>query len=408
MRAASIEVARTNADGEEGSDAQMDSAVIALGKLLAYAAEDLDMPREVDAQLTARYWQLANWIKEDHSERFRAQSEIYPQGSRRLGLMVQPVNPDDDYDVDLVYRRDILRGSITQSELKASLGEQLSAFVQHLEDMGEDPPELSEGSRCWTLRYRDRFHMDVLPALPNDDPSRTRESSILITDKDLREWQTSDPQGYAAWFESRMQLARALTREAMAKADSVNVQDIPPDTVKTPLQRMVQLLKRHRDLRYQGDRDDKPTSILITTLAARTYEDGSDLPDALRAFGTNARRHIQMRGGEAWVANPVNGGENFADRWRKHPERRAIFLEWLDHVERDVQAMWRQDGLHRVAEVLGKSFGNTLADRVVRRAGNEVLQLRQQGALRVASGGATLSTSVGVPVRPHTFFGGRG
>lgn len=389
----------------------MDSAVIALGSLLGHLADELDVPAEVDAQLTAAYRQLATWIRDDHDARFRASSEIYPQGSRRLGVMVQPIKVADDHDVDLVYRRNILRESITQAELKRALGEQLRDFVTYLERTGAEVPILSEGSRCWTLRYPSRrFHMDILPALPNDEPNRPRDTSILITDKDLRQWQPSDPQGYAAWFSSRMVRARDAMRALMAKADGVHIQDIPSDTVKTPLQRMVQILKRHRDQRFEGDRKHKPASILITTLAARSYVDGVDLSDALRGFRRDARSFIVVRNGVEWIVNPTNDRENFADRWITHPDRRTKFFEWLDGLEHDMDGLVRQDGLglHRVAEALRKSFGADVTDRAMKRAGNEVLALRQQGALRSSAGTGALSRSRGTPVRPHTFFGGRG
>ena len=49
---------------------------------------------------------------------------------------------------------------------------------------------------------------------------------------------------------------------------------------KSPLQRVVQILKRHRDLMFNGD-ESKPISIIITTLAARAYNKETDVLDAL-------------------------------------------------------------------------------------------------------------------------------
>ena len=36
--------------------------------------------------------------------------------------------------------------------------------------------------------------------------------------------------------------------------------------------------------------------------------------------------------GEDLIANPSNPAENFADRWKEHPERRAAFFEWHEQA----------------------------------------------------------------------------
>lgn len=52
---------------------------------------------------------------------------------------------------------------------------------------------------------------------------------------------------------------------------------------KTPLQRAVQILKRHRDIMFAGD-EDKPVSIIITTLAAKAYQEKVRLPKPCKRF----------------------------------------------------------------------------------------------------------------------------
>ena len=126
-----------------------------LSQLLALLAEDLDIPLELDRRLTAAYEDLGAFLKQDAEELFRASAEVYPQGSRRLGTLVRPVEEDADYDVDLVYRRDVARTSVTQQQLKESAGEQLKRYVQRKRKL--DPanaPSLREGGRCWTFIRR--------------------------------------------------------------------------------------------------------------------------------------------------------------------------------------------------------------------------------------------------------------
>ena len=61
---------------------------------------------------------------------------------------------------------------------------------------------------------------------------------------------------------------------------------------KSPLQRVVQILKRHRDLMFNGD-ESKPISIIITTLAARAYNKETDVLDALVNVVNSMERYIE-------------------------------------------------------------------------------------------------------------------
>ena len=157
-----------------------------LAEILGYVGEELDIPEDVYQDIRRRYMDLGGWLKADHLEHYQSDAEIYPQGSLRLGTAVRPVKEEDEYDVDLVYRRDIQKESTTQEELKRDLEEQLKRYLRYLADGGSEVPELVPGRRCWTLDYRGQFHMDILPALPDDEAAehnrRDAENGIIIPD----------------------------------------------------------------------------------------------------------------------------------------------------------------------------------------------------------------------------------
>ena len=153
-----------------------------------------------------------------------------------------------------------------------------------------------EGRRCWTLLYRDnsdnpkeKYHMDILPSVADKDyankltklyaESFSEKSidqiSIRITDnksedyktsKDIKNWLKSNPDGYALWFANRCKSDESI---------KMRTEDVVPigkyNKEKTTLQRIVQILKRHRDIMFSEDTDNKPISIIITTLAAKAY-----------------------------------------------------------------------------------------------------------------------------------------
>jgi hypothetical protein len=165
------------------------------------------------------------------------------------------------------------------------------------------------------------------------------------------------------------------------------------------------LLKRHRDLHFQHDQDDKPASIIITTLAAWAYEGQTNLLDALARMASTMPDHIESRNGVYWVANPVNGEENFADKWKEHPQRRQKLLTWLNKVTADLKTAGEVPGISEIAHALGASFGSSVAMKAVTRFGDVFAQQRQSGKLWMASGTGMLGVTGTTKVRNHTFYG---
>lgn len=386
----------------EDARAQLSEIFIAL-------SDALDVPPEIDRQLKDEYAKLALFVREDSVDRHRTDSEIYAQGSRRTGTIVAPVRAGQDFDLDIVYLRHLKRESVTQYELKLQAGDQLTRYLAWRRQMGLELPELTEGGRCWTLTWSGRYHMDVLPALPGDEPQRVYlgHNHIIITDRELKLWQPSNPRGLAIWFRGRMERALRAVRERRATLASVHIEQIPEDEVKTPLQRVVQLLKRHRDVFYEGQPEHRPSSIIVTTLAARAYENQMDVFDALCWVVPRMREFVELRDGVFWVQNPTNLEENFADRWAKDPLRASRFFEWLAQVEADLGEVADARGIHNTTDALGRGWGQAASTAAAGRFGDGLRAQRIANALRVSAGAATLAPSGSVLIAPHTFFGAK-
>ena len=248
-----------------------------------------------------------------------------------------------------------------------------------------------EGRRCWTLHYADdaQFHMDVLPCLPDaqayqlllerrEHAAFARDQSlsgqaIAITDWTLpqyeqlaEDWPLSNPLGYAAWFRARMvvQLLEGKKRFAKRQMITASVDDIPDYKVKTPLQRGIQLLKRHRDSTF-GDNEHKPISIIITTLSAKAYNEEPTISEALQTILTTMDQFIEYRGEEAWVVNPVNPEENFADKWAEESKKRENFFKWLEQARHDFALYLRTSPFDEMPEVLKEVLGSSAVDRTL-------------------------------------------
>ena len=334
-----------------------------LGQLLLKAAESLDIPDHVYEDATLKYENVGGWLSADDSKLRGYSPEIYPQGSFRLGTVVRPVSEEDEYDIDLVCHLDLRKEQTTQKDLKQVVGDRLKQRA----DLARILEPLR---RCWRLDYppesqMPRFHMDVLPAIPNRERPPT---GILLTDTELTLWQSSNPKAYADWFYERMKTVFLLQRTQLAKSFQADVEEVPEWQVKTSLQRAIQILKRHRDIYFQSIPDDRPVSIIITTLAALAYNNQADVYAALVDIVRDMPRLIEKRNGRWWVGNPVEPNENFADKWNEYPKRREAFERWLKKASDD---LLRASQVQTLSEAL-VSLTPTLGQRTMNKAASDL------------------------------------
>ncbi|MCA2997693.1 MAG: hypothetical protein ING75_03735 [Rhodocyclaceae bacterium] len=114
---------------------------------------------------------------------------------------------------------------------------------------------------------------------------------------------------------------------------------------------------------FADSADRKPISIIITTLAAQSYDGSSDLAIALetilRTMGS------KIRASHPRVPNPVNPVEDFADKWPT-PEGRRLHLEenfftWLRQAQSDFGTLATSGDRKHLAEIAALRIGVTLA-----------------------------------------------
>ncbi len=376
--------------------------------ILETLGESLDITKTQFDNLTRSYRAVGEFLENDPT--FIAYNPLVtPQGSLRLGTIIKPVSPSDDLDVDLVYRLSDKYYSWTQKNIKEKVGFRLKDSDRYSPMLQND-----EGRRCWTLLYRDnsdnpleKYHMDILPAVADSKYSERLlrlysqnysdltidQISIRITDTQsnnyetsiqANEWLKSNPDGYALWFANRCKsgVSLKMLMEQVVPFDNYN-------TNKTVLQRIVQILKRHRDMMFYTDNEDKPISIIITTLAARAYSGESNLVDGLANVVGNMEKGISKgMNEEDWIGNPVNPEENFADKWPTHPKRRENFYKWLNAVKKDVADIFEGSNHTEINSNIGRIFGQDAA-----KTAASLLAERRKSSI---TAGATLLSSSGV------------
>jgi len=320
----------------------------------------LELPDSAYDKAQKRYEDLGEWFDRDESAVARNNPHVFPQGSFRLGTAIRPLDGSEEYDLDLAckLRDGISKNSCTQEALKKLVGIEMEAYRK----ARGITSRLEAKHRCWRLEYQDdlRFHMDIVPCIPADEKRQkailasirntgldehiagsASQTTISITD-DRHEgyryicddWNISNPEGYAKWFEYRLNPQQGKIILGKAQVD-----DMPLFKKKAPLQRVIQILKRHRDNWSKDNPESKPISIIITTLAARAYSGETDIVTALG--NVLAKMGGLVSPTRPRVPNPVDPEEDFADRWYRndclHLQLEKNFNAWLLQAGIDFQ-----------------------------------------------------------------------
>lgn len=375
-------------------------------------AESLNITPGQFNEAKAKYERLSEYLKTKIKP-----LEVYLQGSFELGTVIRPIKSmeEQDFDIDVVCQ--IINGNQPLAKIKNIIGDVLkeSSYSKYLDD---------EGRRCWTLNYHDGvgdgLHVDILPCVNesiekiNLLKSKTENqelvnTAIKITHKkgeSLYLPRTSNPKGLVKWFNNisrqtyhgnimndKAKLLRkheSYFRNTLGFSSPIEIDDY---FVKTPLQKTVQILKRHRDVMFSSKNNEeyKPISAIITVLVTKIAEDNINrinstydllniviqtikeysklTPDGVYSdFLQMENRLIEkLPDGKGWkIENPTNPGENLADRWHEDSNARAkAFFEWVESVHSHLQAIVENQDLDKIKPILALNFGKETAEKTI-------------------------------------------
>ena len=368
---------------------------------------NLDITPTMHLNATQKYKRLAKYLIDNGID-----AEIYPQGSFALGTVVRPITRGDDakYDLDFVCQVYASKDTLSSSELR----EKVLGILQDSKTFDE---RLEICEECFTIEYSDiggiGFSIDVVPAVPESQETISRlvtknfrkdlvEAAISIPKQEDKKysWITSNPRGYKIWFNeinSRFNDASRLEyRQSLFENNKHlfrGVEEVPEELERSALQRVVQILKVHRDVYYshisQGE-ELKPISAIINTLVAKiasTVDSQTNVFDLLQYVLDNllvyaeqltldetsfniryGGRDLLIKKGDLWViSNPANPEDNLANQWTNVTAK--IFFKWIEAAKNDlIYSLQLPDDKFRlrIENAFGKNF-------VSKRLGEEYL-----------------------------------
>lgn len=391
-----------------------------IAEILEALTETLDLTDTQYQQIQQAYRGVGKWLAESDDPLLH-ETIIYSQGSVRLNTTVKP-GPDEPFDIDLVC---YLPHSGNE------LGEDvLDAVERRLREHERYKTMFERLPRGFRINYAASYHLDITPGIDYYSYLRLKGHPLWVTDRNTQ-WKESNPDGYARWFDEITEKKPLRVREIFeaAAADSAlnkSVAPLPDHTRKRLLNRIVQILKRHRDEWIAAQSENKypfkPISAIITTLAAQSYQ---KIIDERRVYDNDLDIIIDVidlmpdfiaRDATGYcVLNPTMPAENFAEKWNvaeanKGQKLRDTFYEWHEAAWQSFDVIAASVGRDKLLENISKNFGAAPVKIVRDQMVNNLGELRRSGRLGLASGtGALVSGSVSAapqnPVPSNTFYG---
>jgi len=324
------------------SDPQYD-----LEERLARIAESIQLDITRQKRMESAYEAVEKMLDNDKEFFSGIDFEIYPQGSVKIGTTVKPIE-GNEFDLDIVIHIVADWRRYSSSQIYAELKRVLQSDERYKD-------KLEYKNRCIRINYAGDFHMDILPGIQENAYDKNR---IVIPDRELKKWTTSNPRGYAQWFIDK---ASSVKQILLEKAMSVEALEMEEFAKKKPLTRAVQLLKLYRDEYFKNDRDKATSSIILTTIAAQYYNGEESIYRTVQ--NTIYKINTNSMSSRLKIVNPMNPQEDFTEKWDTNPELYLAFLKFARNLNVEWAKMTNQN-----EEENGKSLRKLFSENAYNKA----------------------------------------
>lgn len=342
--------------------------------------EKLDISQSIIENATEKYKSISKYLASKGID-----ADIYPQGSFAIGTVIRPHQDSEykNYDLDFICKIKSSKEDYSAKEIKHIVGNALKESETYSEKLE------AEWDRCWTLVYADvndiGFSMDIVPAVEEEEDKKNQlrletpnphllDTAVALTQKNGAQysWLTNNPKGYQDWFNT---INSKIVEWQITKYNRDNgsfynsIEEIPEDIGRTSLQKVIQILKRHRDVYFikRNLENEKPISAIITTLVANIADsaptsnmDPLELLDyvteELMVYSNQRyiselefksrfpqKRLIQKVNGKWNLRNPANPEDNLIDSWNSSSINMIRFYEWIEVVKKDFVVAFNEE-----------------------------------------------------------------
>lgn len=395
-----------------------------LDRMLAEIALILQLPPSLHEKAIDRYKSVRSHLEK--ADGFRDQVEhFYPQGSMAIDATISTRGTDDEYDIDIVAQLGGRFHALSPLEILKELERELDGY-QGMKAVRQ--------TRCVTLNYADRMHLDITPSL-RDEFTPERQSRIAhakgpnpsVTDHEV----PMNAYGFAEWYKERTPFelrvhdafrkrwtdGGLLDTRADADADVDEVDEQTDFVVKNTATLALQILKRYRNIRYAGRVGRMPPSVMLSYYAGLVAIPGLRLSDMLLRIAERIEMDIEYASATGvllHVENPTYDADVFTDRWPENDAQQVTFARDLRELVDGLRHA-RRGGLlpDALRDWLRESFGNMVVTKAVDRLASATGSSIRGGTQAYTRAGGLVLPSVAAPSAHaaqvsgsrHTFFG---
>lgn len=369
------------------------SANAELDEVLELLCEALQPTPTLWGDAQQKYNAVGTWLAAPESKLNCLKPDIKYQGSALIETVVRPWGREE-FDVDLLC---ILNTDRVRHPKPMAVYDLVAA---RLAEHATYRRLMTCKERCIELKYADQFHLDIVPAIPRFGLGQ----KLMIPDRKQKVWLPTDPFGYADWFFGRTPVTKMAAEQYKARADVHPLQPAKRAKDIAPLQRTVQLMKRRRDLFFNGN-GDAPKSIALTTLAAEQYDGEAMCTDALLTVLTGIQKEINNTSGVLFIPNPVDRSENLGRHWNDRSYAR--FKRFISQFLEEMHELLELRGWDRITEALEELFGDR-ARGAVEKYAKSLEEKRRSSKLGFSAGPVILTPTASTLKRVvprNEFFG---
>lgn len=381
-------------------------------EVLGHVFDNLDLTKSQRERIETAYNTVGEYLASCDDPLLEG-AQIYPQGSMRLRTTVKPLSKEE-FDVDLIL--------FLPNAGNASREQIVLVIKQYLMDSEVYKKLVEDLPRGFRINYKGDYHLDITPAVEYVE-MKLSGHPLWVVDK-RNDFKESNPEGMAQVFDKSCSLIPKIQRRQrlLEALSSKSVTELPDQKLKKPLNRIIQILKRHRDVWSQQDKgshaDFKPISVVITTLASRAYVEVMKTEkvyesefDLILDVIELMPHHIETVGEVVIIANPTMQQENYAEKWNRVEEQEGVkyrqaFFEWhkaavdmFDHLTSE-----KNKGLDNVFEVLSGAFGEKPVLAARERIIESVNSNRSNDRLGVVLGTGAITTSISAKAHSASHF----
>lgn len=337
--------------------------------LLADVAVRIQLSPTQYSLAVSRYRAINDWIERDGSPLKDLVILFYPQGSMAIGATVASKVESDEFDIDLIahlaFPTNAMPNEILNILEAAIRGEKGSRYYD----------KVVRCSRCIQVQYADGMHLDVTPMVRLEGlPERighifhSKEKWAHPDDKRI----IANPFGFAEWFKAKTPADREFsiafaTRErlyetaiVLAKAEAEPVPEQEPAHEKSMAVIALQLIKRWRNIQYDGRQGRKPASVLLATMIGSHANQTETLSEELlyqARMMLSAFAEAQIRQQLIEVRNPACDTDVFTDRWPASLKEQGVFVDDLKKLIVKLEKLNAGTDLATMREIMSELFG---------------------------------------------------